>query len=699
MKRIFCLFIALIAIASLFSCQVIDSGATQLDTVSNVVIDNEGLISWSPVSNATSYFVVINGQSYPTTNTFFQVANIKEDFDYYVVAQSTDKAYSQSLPSDTKRFVGTSAALKEELFQTIVNYLQVDFTDFSAEFEEDLNEASNHAYYYDITADTVNSFVGTISEAKSTEELVYSIASSLSVLSDKQITGITRFVVEFASVLITEYSKQINVLSNDFTSLYENLQQTKELLEKNDYQFADSLANIIISMLNVYKQGLLQVIPLVQHVTSCTSEEIPQKIYDLKNAAINVLVNNAPNAEDVIVVLETILSAAQINVDLITSAIGSSNPKLEEVITEISGMIKELNIEELAATLTQVGYSAFEAIFARIKAYSVEQLTKAFQCETLQQTILTIVLDLIGDINVDLPEITPDLIFSVIDLIDQLGLIDMGGATIQEATNLDPQVFNQLVVYATDLLNALIAGANDVADIEDIKQLIINASGLGINISKYNSYNQLTIDMNDVKYCDFIDEIGVGVEELTPGMILEHYEIGDAVDVYFCVAKYYTIIHIDETSVAYELYTVEHSFTNLEGAFELLKQFVSVYNNHSEEIGIAVANIVSLFLGVNNPELVQEVFNDLGVVLVAALDFVATNNPGELLSTIYLGINEKDIAPILPLILPFIGPNSQIIHDLADSVGSLLEGYGLMEMVGFESKQQFVEFVDGLLDF
>ena len=96
MKKIISLFLVLIAIFTLYSC----NNEKVLTTPTNIEISNSGLISWEPVENATSYVVLINGTSYTVNEPFYLVENLKADFTYIVIACAD--GYTTSAPSELK---------------------------------------------------------------------------------------------------------------------------------------------------------------------------------------------------------------------------------------------------------------------------------------------------------------------------------------------------------------------------------------------------------------------------------------------------------------------------------------------------------------------------------------------------------------------------------------------------------------------
>lgn len=83
-----------------------DTPKQQLDTPQNVEMSNSGLITWTPVANATSYVVTINGTEYPTAETSYQVAAdlLTNDIKYTVYAIA--EGYTNSPKSQEKIFKG-----------------------------------------------------------------------------------------------------------------------------------------------------------------------------------------------------------------------------------------------------------------------------------------------------------------------------------------------------------------------------------------------------------------------------------------------------------------------------------------------------------------------------------------------------------------------------------------------------------------
>ena len=77
MKKIISLFLVLIAIVTLVSCK--DNKI--LSTPTNISLSEQGLISWDPVANATSYVVLINGESITVDTPFYLVNDLKKELE------------------------------------------------------------------------------------------------------------------------------------------------------------------------------------------------------------------------------------------------------------------------------------------------------------------------------------------------------------------------------------------------------------------------------------------------------------------------------------------------------------------------------------------------------------------------------------------------------------------------------------------
>ncbi|MBQ2909131.1 MAG: hypothetical protein IJE56_04165, partial [Clostridia bacterium] len=89
----------------------------QLETPTGVTVSETGLISWQAVKNATGYKVIINGETYSTSATSYQVSSTENDFTYSIIA--TGKKHEDSNPTETYTFIGKGVPTPEPPAQTI----------------------------------------------------------------------------------------------------------------------------------------------------------------------------------------------------------------------------------------------------------------------------------------------------------------------------------------------------------------------------------------------------------------------------------------------------------------------------------------------------------------------------------------------------------------------------------------------------
>ncbi len=100
-----------------------EANLPQLDTPRNVTASETGLISWDAVENAQYYQFILNGHSYDTADTSWQVGSTVNDFTYAVVACA--KGYLPSAPSETQTFKGKG---NEQIKNPLIENLTVSIT-------------------------------------------------------------------------------------------------------------------------------------------------------------------------------------------------------------------------------------------------------------------------------------------------------------------------------------------------------------------------------------------------------------------------------------------------------------------------------------------------------------------------------------------------------------------------------------------
>lgn len=98
MKKFLKVFVMILTIFSIVGCKDPEPIKETLATPTNVSISDTGVLSWDPVSNATSYDVVINGQTINVKTPFYIVTDLTKDFTYSVIAKAD--GYNSSLASN-----------------------------------------------------------------------------------------------------------------------------------------------------------------------------------------------------------------------------------------------------------------------------------------------------------------------------------------------------------------------------------------------------------------------------------------------------------------------------------------------------------------------------------------------------------------------------------------------------------------------
>ena len=101
MKKLVSLILIVILTLTAFAC---DKKQEKLATPTGVTATATGLISWNAVENATGYKVNVNGQSYQTESTSYQVQSVINDFTYSIIA--TAEGYEDSDATQTFIFKG-----------------------------------------------------------------------------------------------------------------------------------------------------------------------------------------------------------------------------------------------------------------------------------------------------------------------------------------------------------------------------------------------------------------------------------------------------------------------------------------------------------------------------------------------------------------------------------------------------------------
>ena len=104
MKKIISFIMSLFLIVSIISCKPTENDPVEitLNTPTNVLVSNTGLITWDSVEYATKYIIKINDETYESSVNSYQVTDLTKDFICTVIAAAD--GYKQSAQSDPVTF-------------------------------------------------------------------------------------------------------------------------------------------------------------------------------------------------------------------------------------------------------------------------------------------------------------------------------------------------------------------------------------------------------------------------------------------------------------------------------------------------------------------------------------------------------------------------------------------------------------------
>lgn len=164
MKKIVNLVVALLSIFVLYGCAT-NKNIQTLQVPTNVKINEEGLITWDEVNNATTYVVTINGETYIASTNSFQVKNINENFSFTVRAEAV--GYKTSSETESIEYIGKAVAEINKIYEytlsiTIGNREDADDVEAYDKNNQLIKEACTIAYEHGVTYEIASSIVNII---------------------------------------------------------------------------------------------------------------------------------------------------------------------------------------------------------------------------------------------------------------------------------------------------------------------------------------------------------------------------------------------------------------------------------------------------------------------------------------------------------------------------------------------------------
>lgn len=726
MKKIVNLVVALLSIFVLYGCAT-NKDIQTLQVPTNVKINEEGLITWDEVNNATTYVVTINGETYIASTNSFQVKNINENFSFTVRAEAV--GYKTSSETESIEYIGKAVAEINKIYEytlsiTIGNREDADDVEAYDKNNQLIKEACTIAYEHGVTYEIASSIVNIIlDESVNNKDNIPGFIASLVLnfvgLNNDQVVGL---------VYYGDYVTQVklNSLATSFagSEIETALQGINELLVRNDYEIADALANIIIQCLKVYRQGTVQVLPKLQKLLgSSNNQEIAYNAVQLKEAIVKVLLDNVVSNEDLAVVLDFAKDAVLVAAPIVSSLV-TDNEKLANVIAQVVEVMKGIDSLEVAGAITDL----YKAFLNSLDYITEDLVAKALEYEDTRQIIGYIVLQGIKNI---IPEITitSDDLKLVIDLIwYEVGVIipDLNDVSLMDIINISEEKYNELLGTVAKLFNDDYKAFRDFITSDETIKAIVEALKFRVVEGKLSPDQSVSVKIEEVANDKILSKVfekyGISsVDELVVGKtykILGVHKFGES----FITIKSYsvTITNISSEEVTYYYENVAYTVENIDSLLPILDKMIELFETESittiENLKAIIKVVVdvdfvsdetikSILTVITNfkEEDIKVLIKDLATLTKSLVSFVKEVGVEEFINDMING----DIQAIFPF---FNEENIATIKLLANDLATTLDNAKAFPMnyvfgegdnsftLTFESKDEFIETMNQFIE-
>lgn len=726
MKKIVNLVVALLSIFVLYGCAT-NKNIQTLQVPTNVKINEEGLITWDEVNNATTYVVTINGETYIASTNSFQVKNINENFSFTVRAEAV--GYKTSSETESIEYIGKAVAEINKIYEytlsiTIGNREDADDVEAYDKNNQLIKEACTIAYEHGVTYEIASSIVNIIlDESVNNKDNIPGFIASLVLnfvgLNNDQVVGL---------VYYGDYVTQVklNSLATSFagSEIETALQGINELLVRNDYEIADALANIIIQCLKVYRQGTVQVLPKLQKLLgSSNNQEIAYNAVQLKEAIVKVLLDNVVSNEDLAVVLDFAKDAVLVAAPIVSSLV-TDNEKLANVIAQVVEVMKSIDSLEVAGAITDL----YKAFLNSLDYITEDLVAKALEYEDTRQIIGYIVLQGIKNI---VPEITitSDDLKLVIDLIwYEVGVIipDLKDVSLMDIINISEEKYNELLGTVAKLFNDDYKAFRDFITSDETIKAIVEALKFRVVEGKLSPDQSVSVKIEEVANDEILSKVfekyGISsVDELVVGKtykILGVHKFGES----FITIKSYsvTMTNISSEEVTYYYENVAYTVENIDSLLPILDKMIELFETESittiENLKAIIKVVVdvdfvsdetikSILTVITNfkEEDIKVLIKDLATLTKSLVSFVKEVGVEEFINDMING----DIQAIFPF---FNEENIATIKLLANDLATTLDNAKAFPMnyvfgegdnsftLTFESKDEFIETMNQFIE-
>lgn len=702
MKKLFCLLAVFACVFALISCTVNEQ--QKLATPSNVEVSPEGCITWDSVENASYYVITINGQQYMSTTNSFQVQNINDDFEYYISARSDNSLYIESDKTEKLVFTGVSSADKTLLYEAIIRLVGLNPEHVEAEMEKIVKDSVDDIYAYGVTSQTINDLTllvtSTPSDSLATTLAMYVMSS----ITNDQIRGFARMLgalSESALVLNTPDPADEADLHKTYTAII-------EIVKADNYQLTSDIGEILCNVVDLAKDVMVSAMPKIQALASVENiSEHTAEIIELRDLLLSLVNKNLPK-EEVLIDCYT----------RICSTIYELLPEIAKVASRIVGYelnpdtiaflierIREVAPQEVASVLVTVLKGVYEGIVHIINLVDKEVLDDSFAYGNGVQVAVSIVLNIFKELGITLPEITESSLGYTFDIINQL----VFHGEILSALGLSEETFSVFASNVGTIINALINFVNDNKIDEDMLSALVEASSFNVSVSslehKFDSndddsmtrfYQALDYNHIYVDFSDGGDHSFDGLKYITREIIQGVYTI--KVYEFDCYTDNYSIPSIlvgTETVTTYEITGTKKLIATLKYLFENLDV------SSLEEVVPALANIAELYFGVNDKENMRALFVNLSKIIYSELvnlDMIdyPDYSIGYIINSYQNSGVPFEVKDLIEILL--VAEEPATIVNFANALGTLLEEYQLIQLVGFETAEEFNQYIASIIN-
>lgn len=604
MKKIFVILALMLNIFFISSCA---GGGKQLDAPTDVKVSESGYITWSAVTNAQYYNVIIGDASYRVTVTNYQVKDLREDFTAHVIACAT--GYLTSNPSESVTFTGTSKAEKKEISDKLLS----EFTNPSKVTTDLAVSAAAKLYAKDITKLDIESF-DQMTELITGEALSFqTIINYLSAYTKTDLINYVYYIEQ--KMILASYELSLKEENEELIKVYSNVCAG---LQKGDYSFASGfgavLSNVMNTTVDLINAGIRDLSKLLVSADFSTQGE---KLYNLKNAIVKALQKNMILSKDIANVVRVFTDLKDDVIPFLREYVpeGVISEELYANIEKLLGMIDfdEASVDQKCKTLLN-SYSTF---LNSILEISKEACEKFCSYKVLKLAIGNTLYDkLQGQIATMDTVLTTGQVDAMIEAIAQvfgttrLNLIKKIGITESE--------YKTLVRNICTIANVISPTTKEILEDRDLMLSLLDIQFSYDNGFTYNDH---------ITKADFANNLNIKEEDVEEKTYLS-YRTYKEDNAYTVNVIEYRVTMSEIENYVYVLTTVStYKFNNSETLLLFANKILKAYQGHGEVICEAYHNMLSVIIKIAEKNRIENlVIYDAVLDVLKNLEKLSTAN-------------------------------------------------------------------------